>query len=608
VEQGNIVNIRSLSIGAVITALIPFSTIAAETENEIIVTATREPVPMREVLPATSLITRADIDRIQPRDLPSLLGRLSGVDFRDSGGRGSASGVFIRGAAPGQSIILIDGIRSASATLGTTALEGIPLDSIERIELVKGPVSGLYGADAVGGVIQIFTKRGKKQRLTPQVHASYRTDDTQIYSAELSAGNDRGGFHGTFSFENSAAIDSTTIQTGNNFDRDGYDQLALNVSANYRLLDTLEARATILRTDSHNEFDDAFGAGVNFDSDSKIENSTLNLVYKPNDQVRVSLNGGHFVDESITPVFGSDITTRRNTVNLQSDYSVNSDHTVTLGLDYYNDRVDTLSAFVEDSRRNVAGFFQWQGRYGDLSLVGSVRHDDNEAYGNDTNGNIALEYALMGNLSAGFSFGTAFRAPSFNDLYFPNFGNPNLSPEESESFEINLKGQHYGADWRLSAYHTDVDDLIGFDLVTFMAQNTAQATLKGIEFEVAYSYLDWQFTANMNYLDATDDTTNEYLDDRAKFAANFEAYRNFGKLNVSVDLQAESGRHDRNGLSLNGFAILGLGAGYTFNHQLRFSARLDNLWDEEYVQNLVTATESYRTYGRTALISMHLQY
>ena len=179
-EQGNIVNIRSLSIGAVITALIPFSTIAAETENEIIVTATREPVPMREVLPATSLITRADIDRIQPRDLPSLLGRLSGVDFRDSGGRGSVSGVFIRGAAPGQSIILIDGIRSASATLGTTALEGIPLDSIERIELVKGPVSGLYGADAVGGVIQIFTKRGKKQRLTPQVHASYRTDDTQI--------------------------------------------------------------------------------------------------------------------------------------------------------------------------------------------------------------------------------------------------------------------------------------------------------------------------------------------------------------------------------------------------------------------------------------------
>ena len=105
-------------------------------DDEIIVTVTRQPTALKDVLATAEVITRADIDRLQPRDLPSLLGRLGGVDFRDSGGRGSASGVFIRGAAPAQTLILIDGVRAASATLGTTALEGIPIEAIERIELV----------------------------------------------------------------------------------------------------------------------------------------------------------------------------------------------------------------------------------------------------------------------------------------------------------------------------------------------------------------------------------------------------------------------------------------------------------------------------------------
>jgi len=155
---------------ALLAAILSIPVLAAEFEDEILVTATRQPSPLKDVLPSSQVFTQEDIERLQPKDLPSLIGRMSGVSFRDSGGRGSVSGVFIRGASTSQSIILIDGVRTSSATVGATALEGIPIESIERVELVKGPLSGLYGADAVGGVIQIFTKKGRQQRLTPQIH------------------------------------------------------------------------------------------------------------------------------------------------------------------------------------------------------------------------------------------------------------------------------------------------------------------------------------------------------------------------------------------------------------------------------------------------------
>jgi vitamin B12 transporter len=582
--------------------------IAQEIEGELIVTATRKPALLKDVLPSSQIITQADIQRYQPRDLPSLLGRVSGVDFRDSGGRGSLSGVFIRGASPSQTIILIDGIRSASAAVGSTALELIPIESVERIEIVKGPLSGLYGADAVGGVIQIITKKGSKQRLSPGLHVRYGTDDTQDYTADLSAGNEDGGFHVSFSYENAAGFDRTTIKTGGNADRDSFDEFALNASGHYRLTDHLHAQVNVLRTDAYTEFDNLFGADRNHDSDTNIESNAVKLQYAASEALKLNFDVGYFRDESNIPVFGSSITTRRMSYLFQADYQLHENHELTAGVEYYDDRVETLSAFSQTSRDNIGGFLQWQGRYGKLSAVGSLRYDNNETYGDNTNGSIAVEYAFLANLAGVVSYGTAFRSPSFNDLFFPGFGNPNLSPEESETVEVSLKGQHLGARWRLSGYYTDVQDLIGFDPVSFTAMNTSEATLQGVEYEIAFNYAGWNINTNLNYLDARDDTTDEYLDDRAEFAANLQVYRGFGQLDVAFDLQAESGRHDRVGETLDGFAIVGTTVNYRLNKKLRVSGRLDNLFNQSYTLNLATASHSFRTYGRTATVSFHARY
>jgi vitamin B12 transporter len=605
--KGSIVLIQTVLLSALV-AVISVSVSAAEYEDELLVTATRQPLALKDALPSSQVFTQEDIERLQPKDLPSLLGRMSGVSYRASGGRGSVSGVFIRGASTAQSIILVDGVRTSSATIGATALEGIPIESIERIELVKGPLSGLYGADAIGGVIQIFTKQGKQQRLTPKIHASYRTDDTQEYSVEIGGANERGNVHATFAYENSQGIDHTSIKTGGNADRDGFDEFALNVSASYRIIDELNAQVNFLRTDAYSEFDNLFGDGTGFDADTQVETNALQLTYTPSEKLRVRFGANHFVDEAVTPVFFSDVTTRRTAYNLQSDYQVHDDHSLTLGVEYYDDKVDTLDDFVETSRDNIGGFFQWQGRYGKFSAVGSVRYDDNEAYGDQKNGSVALKYDVFENLAGVISYGTAFRAPSFNDLFFPGFGNVNVKPEESETVEVSLKGKHAGVVWRISGYYTDVKDLIGFDFATFTAANTSEATLKGVEAEMSYTYADWFFGANMNYLNARDDLLDVFLDDRAEFTTNLDVSRRFDQLDVSMDLQAESGRHDGRGIEIDGFVILGAGINYRFNEKFRIAARIDNMFDEDYTLNLATARDVFRTYGRTGLVSLHAAY
>ena len=600
-------SIATLFLSFFVLALASAQENVESTEETIIVTATRQPTKLKNVLASANVITRGDIERINPRDIGSLLNRVAGLSFRDSGGRGSVGGLFIRGSTPGQSVILVDGMRVSAATVGLASIQSIPVDSIERIEIVKGPLSGLYGADAVGGVIQIFTKSHGDKGIHPEVTASFRTDDTQKYSGTLSGENSKASFNLTVGYEDSQGFDRTSIKTGGNADRDEYDEININFGANVRASEKFHTRVGILRADNYSAFDNTFGADSGFDSKGRIENSTIKFVLQSSDRIRSTLDVGYFKDELVTPAFNSDITTRRSSVSGQTDFSINSDHTITLGLDYYDEKVSTLANFEETSRDNLGGFFQWQGKLTGFSFVGNLRFDDNQAYGDDFNGSIAIGYQLLEDLSASASFGTAFRAPSFNDLFFPFFGTPTLSPEESESVELALSGEISNTDWRLSAYHNSLDNLIGVDPTSFTAANITKATLKGVEFEFETSIQNWIIHGNLNYLDAKDDTTNEYLDDRAKFSTSFEIQRSLGKLGINADIQAESGRHDLSGASLKGHAIAGIGLQYRFNRQVEISSRIDNLWDEKYTVNLISAQDEFRSYGRIALFKIKLR-
>ena len=604
-----------------LSILTSLPTAANDNYEEVVVTANKNKQPLSHTLPTTNVITALDIQKMQAPDLPSLLGRVSGISFRDSGGRGSNSGIFIRGTTSAQVVILIDGIRSASATVGATALENIPIETIERVEIVKGPLSSLYGADALGGVIQVFTKTGKSAAdsddylLESTARMSVGSHHLQDYNVSLNGGNDKHQFFASFSQEDTRGIDRTDLKINGNQDKDSFEQKSASLSALFTVNEQLKTQVKYMKSEGRTEFDNVFGLDENRYSESELENIGAKLLYNPMDTIQLTLDLGYFSDHSTTPKFESDffgrsdIQTRRHSLALQGNFSIGENHLLTLGSDYYNDDVSTLADFSETQRDNQGYFAQWQASFGDINLTSSLRYDDNQAYGGNTNGSAAASYRFNDDLELVLSYGTAFRAPTFNELYYPFFGNPEVKPEESKTYELSLRGSLPGFNWRASTYRANVDNLIGFDLATFTAGNTARATLEGVELEVKHQVGHWDLSANVDYLEARNEDTHEYLDGRAAVSANLQLGRSFlQSLYLGVDIKAEHGRHDLEGVSLPGFAIWGVSAVYDATDKLKVSGRVDNVFDKDYTLNLATSSVAYKTDGLAAKLSVQYSF
>lgn len=593
------------------TLLTPGLVVAADNnerdQEHVLVTATRTEQPFSDTISASAILDRADIERIQPRDLTQLLGRISGVDMRDSGGRGSTSGIFLRGAAGSQVLVLIDGVRSASATTGATALESIPVDTIERIEVVKGPLSGIYGADAIGGVIQIFTRRADTDGLSGDITITAGSHELREKTASVGYRTDRARFSASVSKETTDGIDRMSTDAAGNDDKDGFEERSGSLSGEIEFSDKDLVSFSALSGKNISEFDNAFGADAGRFSETEVQNLSVSWQRELSKNTKLNVRHGLFSDHSEIAVFGSDIKTlRRSTGILLSKFIGHSRFSV--GIDHDNDEVDTASAFSETERESIGGYVQWQQWWQDAQLVVNLRHDDNEAYGSNLNGSVAFEYRLADGLELYGSYGEAFRAPTFNDLYFPGFGNPNVMPEESVNSELGVRSQMGAVKARFSIWQTEVDNLIGFDLATFTANNIAEAKLEGAELELdAYLLgLDWHWA--LDYTDARDESTNEYLDDRALWNSLISVGGRSGSISWLVDLQSERGRHDRSGVELDSHSLLGASLIYDIDQNWRLKGRVDNLLDEDYVINVATSSVVYETEGRTAKVSLRYQF
>ena len=581
----------------------------ANTSTEYtLVTATRIEQLLSETLSTAHVVEFEDIEKMQPSNFASLLDRVSGVGFQDSGGQGSVSGLFIRGTNLSQVVVLIDGMRTASATLGATALEGIPLESIERIEVVKGPLSGLYGADALGGVVQVFTKRGSGEGINAGVNVGYGSHDTESVSAFFSGGNEDYSFYANIAGEDVGGIDRTSLKTGGNQDRDSFDRTSGHLSLSARLTDSLQGQFTYLKNQSESQFDNLFGVDSGYYSETAMESASVQLSYQASQQLNLMFMTGYLSDRIETPAFGSDITTRRRSGSLQANFRPDADNLWVAGTDYYTDKVETLAAFAETQRDNTGYFVQWQGSFDQISTVVSLRYDDNEAYGDDSNGSIGVGYTLDNGIKLIASAGTAFKAPTFNDLYYPYYGNPDVLPEETQSYELSARGDYAGGVWRLSAFRSNVSNLIGYDVSTYSANNISDATLEGIEVEYSRYFGVWNFSSNLEYLDAYDDNSGDFLNGRARVSANMQLGRDFKDVYAGIDMKAEHGRYQSAGQRLPGYGLLGLSLVYKISDNLKLSARLDNVFDRKYILNQATSVVYYETEGRTAKVNLQYQF
>ncbi len=573
----------------------------------LVVTATRTPEPLDRTLASVTLIDRAEIERRQARSVPDLLRGVPGISIARNGGAGQTASVFLRGTNSDHVTILIDGIKVGSATTGTTPLEGLPIAQIDRVEVVRGPRSSLYGSEAIGGVIQIFTRRGGGP-LSPRLSlggGSYRTGSV---SAGLSGGGEQGWFNLGASLERTDGINACNgrpipfagcgvIEP----DRDGYRNLGVSLRAGYALGDWAEFDAHLLRSENRVDFDGSILAGNLARAEQQVLGATARL--QPLTPWTLTLTAGRswdkyrafFEDSSagIEDLFLDRFDTERDTLSLLNSLELGPEHLLTLGIDYQDERVDGTVRYLEDSRDNLGVFGEYQGGFGASDLKLSLRQDDNQQFGTHTTGNAAAGYAFHPNLRVSLSYGTAFKAPTFNELYFPDFGNPSLDPEQSRSLELGLAGtlptgSQNPIRWGLSLYSTEIDDLIAFDATTLSAANIASARIRGIEATGATRIREWDLQASLTLLDPENrsDGANQgkLLPRRPEQTFQLDLDRQWQRWSTGATLFVAGRSFDdlANRDRLDGYGLLDLRAEYAWTPSLRLQARLENAFDEDY--------------------------
>lgn len=566
---------------------------AQETLPPSIVTATRTAETVDETLAAVTVITREEIQRLQARSLQELLAARPGIALVSNGGLGKQTSLFLRGTESDHVLVLVDGIKAGSATVGGAAWHDLPLDQIERIEIVRGPRSSLYGSEAIGGVVQIFTRKGGG-KLRPSVSVGAGSHATRELTAALSGGGERGWFNVNASHIESDGFNSCQGHPfppgGGCFtsepDDDGYRRSAASVRAGYRFSERLELDFNLLHARGHNDYDGSFQNENDF-----IERVVGGrLIARPLAAWRLELTAGRSWDDAenfLDGAFASRFESIRDTLSLQNDLELGHNQLLTVGADYQRDEVDSDLTYDVNERDNLGLFALYQGEFGRHRLELAGRFNDNEQFGQETTGSLAWGYDLGGALRLTASYGTAFKAPTINELYYPGYGNPDLEPEESRTVEFGLRGKHRYGSWDVQLFQTDVDNLIAHDAATNRPANIDAARIRGLEATASARVAGWSAALGLTLLDTENRSginKGKELPRRPRQSVRLDLDRAFGAFGLGATVAVAGKRYDdaANSVELGGYGLLDLRASYAFHRDWQLAVKLGNVFDKNY--------------------------
>lgn len=588
---------------------------------EMVVTATRSETPKKQLSAASTVYTRKDIERLQVKTFPELLRGTTGLDMTQNGGLGTISSVFLRGTNSDHVLVLIDGIKVGSATSGTTPFEFVPIDQVERVEIIRGPQSSLYGSEAIGGVIQIFTRKGgdsEKPRFSLDAGGG-------SYDTYRTAGNVSGKWKNNWYSLGASSIGTEGINARQPIpgpfgfsqpDRDGYQNTAMNARAGHRFDNNAEIEAFFIRAEGSNEYDSGFGGDhLTFINQTVGVSGKLDIT----DNWHSSLRLGQSRDDNNTFLTGDMLEDRFDTTRWNASwlngFSLSDAHKFILGSDYRLDEVDSTTAYLKKSRYDVGAFAEYNGQFWDNHFINaSVRYDNNEAFGDYVTGSIGWRANWDYGISTFANFGNAFKSPTFNQLYYPGFGNeppygnPNLRPEQSTSFEVGLAGNHDWWQWEVRAYHTNIDNLIASIPYpeplnfSFHAENVDKSQIDGLEAEIGTQVLGWNSKLSMSLLNPEIRGTHNRLPRRSDKILSLDVSRSFGNFDVGTMVLAQDGRFDnpQNTIKVAGFVTVDLRAAYHINKNWMLSAKLNNLLDKNY-----QTVSTYNQQGMNYFLSIH---
>jgi vitamin B12 transporter len=590
---------------------------AAETEtlDATVVTASRSSETVDASLATVSVLDRADIERTQAPNLLDLLRVQAGIDLARSGGAGSVTSLFLRGSNSNHVLVLVDGVRVSSFNTGALDWSNIPVSQIERIEIVRGPRAAYWGSDAIGGVVQIFTRRNGGAIVSAQA-GSYGTRRGQIgWGIE--------GDHGRFSaFIADERTDGFSSQNERGFgyfpDDDGQRQRSVTLHGGFDIGDSHSLDARVFRADSDVEFDNGDSEATTgpAESEARTQSIALTLAGDLSERWQHQLVVADGRDDLQTPVSGSSFRTRRDSADWQNAVSVAATQTLLFGVNWLDEEGfanDGFGSIYSGDRNNAAAYLGWRGSFAafDSELVG--RYDDNSDFGGEFTGSAALGWRVGERVRLSAGVGEGFRAPNLNELHSPGFGglfagNPALEPERSRSVEAGADIDLDNAgELRLRAFRTRIRDMIGFTGgETFQAENTAHARIDGIEAEYGLTAGSWLVNANVTLQDPQNEDTGNMLLRRAKRKGSLSVDREFaGGWRAGIETILSGERKDAgypDNVVLPGYGVVNLRAAWSVTPAWTLELRADNVADKDY-----SLIDGYNTPDRSAYVGFRWQ-
>jgi vitamin B12 transporter len=592
--------------GAVALALASLGARAANDNalGEVVITATRTATPVDELAVPVIVITRAEIERSLALDVASLLEGRPGLEIARTGGPGQPAAIFLRGTDSDHTAVLVDGVRINPGTLGGAALQNIQPESIERIEVIKGARSSLYGTDAIGGVINIITRAGAAQGAS--LYGAAGRYGTQVLAGD--AGGQLNGdlaAGGVFVYQRSTGFPPRHDAT----DPGGYDNRSANAQLRYAAGDALTLHAQAWRADGksaysnfgapadENFLDASYAAGADW-HDAAGRSAKLNL-----SRVTADVRQRQVADFDRT---------RRDALDAQYSWRAYTNDELTAGAVLANEHAQSLSSFDQPydvHTHTLLAFAQDQLHRGANELLLAAGYTHHETFGAHTTWNLEYGRVLRAGLRVTLAAGTAFHAPDSTDRYSGFGGNPGLRPEVSRQGQLGLQWQFgSGQQLRFSAFENRIDDLIQYVLLdpvnfTYLAQNVGHARSRGAEAGYSWQHASWRLHADYAVQDPRDLDSGAPLLRRARRNLAIGAQYDAGRAYAGASLQLAGPRADYddfgNLVTLGGYALLNAGCGWQLAPGWTAQLRLDNALDRRY-----ELVNGYNTPRRSLTLAM----
>ncbi|MGM9489089.1 TonB-dependent receptor domain-containing protein [Ideonella sp. YS5] len=598
---------------------------AAVDPERIVVTGSREPVPAGRLAGDLVVIDADQIQASTADSLEDLLRREAGLQLQRNGGPGASAGLMMRGAGVGNTLVLVDGVRVGSATLGQVAFEGLSLGMIDHIEILRGPGSSLYGADGAGGVVQIFTRQadGRTRFGAWLAAGQYGALEGSLNASGRVGAIDLAGSLSHDQLDGVSAL-RPNDQFGNyNPDHDGSRRTTAQAQLGWNVVEGQRIGLSVMSTQLNSQFDSSEFLPSDYAQDNrpdfrnKLDNQFAALDYRAHwgadwtTTLRASTqeddlrSGGTQIDR---------FRTRREQLDAQATWRVDGDQRLTFAYEGLTEKASSSNYVADVKRDNNALILAWLGQVGPVSTQADLRHDDNSVYGQVTTGRLGGKVKLDETWRLRALAGSSFRAPSFNDLYYPGYGVPGIQPERGISMEFGVDGRWEDFDVSATAWRNRTRDLIVYESDRSLcpadaaydfgcAANVGHARMQGLTLSGGWHLGGWELRGVADFLDAKNTDTGARLNRRAAHQLSLSADYTSGDWRFGAAVLQVGSRPDGSSYQLAEETTLDLNLRWQFAPRWSLEAKLLNATDED-----VQPVRDYQGLGRQAWIGIRYAF